>query len=222
MQVADHRVVGDAHDRRVGVRVDRQDPLGRLAADDVLDRAADPARDVEVGRDPQRRSGRSGRCAAASRRSSRRAIRPPRRPAGRRAPRASRTPRRCRRRAHRRSTTLRVGQRDRAGLAAPRAGRPGRRGPPRDRRLERRIRRAAAPSRRRRSVRRHDVRRDGEQVDVARRARRPRAGCRPSAGGSAATGRRRVTVDDVGGHRPAACAPRRARGPRCRGRCRRR
>ena len=35
-------------DRRVRVRVDREDPLGRLAADDVLDRAADAARDVEV------------------------------------------------------------------------------------------------------------------------------------------------------------------------------
>ena len=68
-----------AQDRRVAVRVDRQDALGGLAADDVLDRAADAAGDVQVRRDPRRRSGRSARRAAASRRRSRRARRRPRR-----------------------------------------------------------------------------------------------------------------------------------------------
>src|SRR3954469_5357862 len=53
VEVADHRVVGDVHDRRLGIRVDREDVLRRLAADDVLDRAADPASDVEVRRDAQ-------------------------------------------------------------------------------------------------------------------------------------------------------------------------
>ena len=61
MEVADHRVVGGAHDRRVRIVVDRQDVLGRLAADDVLDRAADPAGDVEVRARSAARSGRSGR-----------------------------------------------------------------------------------------------------------------------------------------------------------------
>ena len=51
MQVADHRPVGVREDRRLRVVVDRADPLGALAAGDVLRRAADPARDVEVGAD---------------------------------------------------------------------------------------------------------------------------------------------------------------------------
>ena len=52
-EVADDRVVRDGHDRRVGVRVDREDPLRGLAADDVLDRAADAAGDVQVRRDAE-------------------------------------------------------------------------------------------------------------------------------------------------------------------------
>src|SRR5207244_11911301 len=35
--------------------LDHEDPLGGLATDDVLDRAADAARDVEVRRDPRAR-----------------------------------------------------------------------------------------------------------------------------------------------------------------------
>ena len=51
VQVADHRVVGVREDRRLGIVVDREQRLRALAAGDVLRRAADPARDVEVGRD---------------------------------------------------------------------------------------------------------------------------------------------------------------------------
>ena len=51
VQVADHRVVGAGEDRRLGVGVDREDLLRALAAGDVLRGAADPAGDVEVGRD---------------------------------------------------------------------------------------------------------------------------------------------------------------------------
>src|SRR5204863_3811160 len=40
-------------DRSVPVLVDHQDPLCALAADNVLDRTADAARDVEVRRDPR-------------------------------------------------------------------------------------------------------------------------------------------------------------------------
>ena len=51
MQVADHRVVGVREDRRLAVGVDREQRLRALATGDVLRRAADPAGDVEVGRD---------------------------------------------------------------------------------------------------------------------------------------------------------------------------
>ena len=87
VQVADHGVVGAREDRRLGVGVDREHRLRALAARDVLGRAADPAGDVEVGRDLRARSGRPGRSAAASPRSSRRASSRRRRRAGRRAPR---------------------------------------------------------------------------------------------------------------------------------------
>ena len=50
VQVADHRVVGVGEDRRLGIVVDREQLLRALAPRDVLGRAADPARDVEVGR----------------------------------------------------------------------------------------------------------------------------------------------------------------------------
>src|SRR5436190_1544794 len=50
-QVADQAVVGDLEDRRLGVLVDRDDHLAVLHAGEVLDRAGDPDRDVEVGRD---------------------------------------------------------------------------------------------------------------------------------------------------------------------------
>src|SRR4029453_5704665 len=53
VEVADHRPVGARDDRGVLVLVDHEDPLGSLAADDVLDRAADAAGDVEGGRDPR-------------------------------------------------------------------------------------------------------------------------------------------------------------------------
>src|SRR2546430_17208389 len=52
LDIADHRVVGLGHDRRARIRVDREDVLGRPAADHVLNRTADPTRDVEVRRDP--------------------------------------------------------------------------------------------------------------------------------------------------------------------------
>src|SRR5882672_3181375 len=55
VQVAYHRPVGSGDDRRVLVLVDHEDPLRALTADDVLDRAADAAGDVEVGRDPRPR-----------------------------------------------------------------------------------------------------------------------------------------------------------------------
>ena len=51
LQVADDRVVGVRHDRRLGVGVDGQDPLGVPAPRHVLRRAGDAARDVQVGRD---------------------------------------------------------------------------------------------------------------------------------------------------------------------------
>jgi len=50
-EVVDDRVVGDVHDRRVGVRVDRDDRIGALHAGDVLDCAGDTDGDVDVGRD---------------------------------------------------------------------------------------------------------------------------------------------------------------------------
>ena len=50
-EVADHRIVRPRDDRRIRILVDREDPLRSLAADHVLDRAADAARDVELRRD---------------------------------------------------------------------------------------------------------------------------------------------------------------------------
>ena len=55
MEVADDRVASALHDRCLDILVDGQDGLGCLAADDVLDGAADAAGDVEVGRDAQAR-----------------------------------------------------------------------------------------------------------------------------------------------------------------------
>ena len=52
VQVADHGVRRLGDHRCVGVGVDRQDRLRAAAAGPVLDRAADAAGDVEVGRDP--------------------------------------------------------------------------------------------------------------------------------------------------------------------------
>ena len=103
--VADHRVVGARQDRRLGVGVDREDLLRALAAGHVLRRAADPARDVELGRDLRAGLARPGRCAAASRRSSPRASSRRRRRAARPAPRAARSPRPSRRRGRRDTTT---------------------------------------------------------------------------------------------------------------------
>ena len=51
MQVADHCVVGDRHDRRLGIRVDGENPLGALAAGNMLRRPGHAARDVDLGRD---------------------------------------------------------------------------------------------------------------------------------------------------------------------------
>src|SRR3954469_16906623 len=49
VQVADHAEVGELEDRGVGVLVDRDNVLGRLHPDLVLDRAADARRQVELG-----------------------------------------------------------------------------------------------------------------------------------------------------------------------------
>src|SRR5687768_15312136 len=51
VQVADHAEVGELEDRRVRVLVDREDVLGALHPDLVLDRARDPRRQVELRRD---------------------------------------------------------------------------------------------------------------------------------------------------------------------------
>ena len=51
VQVADDGIVGMLNDGRVGIDIDRQDVLGGLAADHVLDGAADAAGDVDFGRD---------------------------------------------------------------------------------------------------------------------------------------------------------------------------
>ena len=48
-QVAHEAVVGDLEDRRLGVLVDRDDHLAVLHAGEVLDRARDADRDVELG-----------------------------------------------------------------------------------------------------------------------------------------------------------------------------
>ena len=48
-QVAHHAQVRDLQDRRVGVLRDRHDPLRALHADQVLERAADPGADVDLG-----------------------------------------------------------------------------------------------------------------------------------------------------------------------------
>ena len=53
VEVADDRVGRAGHHRRVAVRVDGQDRLGRAGADHVLDRPADAAGDVQVRRDPR-------------------------------------------------------------------------------------------------------------------------------------------------------------------------
>src|SRR5262249_37046984 len=47
--VADDAEVGHLEDRRVGISVDGDDRLRALHAGQVLDRAGDPARDVEIG-----------------------------------------------------------------------------------------------------------------------------------------------------------------------------
>src|SRR5690606_5498137 len=50
-RVADHRVGGEVHDRRLRVGVDRDDHVRTFDADAVLDRAGNPGRDVELGPD---------------------------------------------------------------------------------------------------------------------------------------------------------------------------
>src|SRR3954468_15330210 len=47
-QIGDEPVVGDLEDRRLAVLVDRDDRLAALHAGEVLNRAADPRRDVQV------------------------------------------------------------------------------------------------------------------------------------------------------------------------------
>ena len=98
VEVADHGIGRARHHRRVAVGVDRQDRLGRAGADHVLDRPADAAGDVQVGRDPRpgladllgvRPPAGRGHDARDARRS---------RQAARRARRAARSPRRSRRR----------------------------------------------------------------------------------------------------------------------------
>src|SRR4051794_30960321 len=51
VQIADHAEIGEFEDRRVGVLVDRDDVLGGLHADLVLDRAADARGEIELRRD---------------------------------------------------------------------------------------------------------------------------------------------------------------------------
>ena len=102
VQVADHRVVGAGEDRRLGVGVDREQPLRALAARHVLGRAADPAGDVDLGRDlragladlvgVRAPAGHRHRARAADRGAEQR----------RRAPRSARSPRPSRRRGRRR------------------------------------------------------------------------------------------------------------------------
>ena len=84
-QIADDAVVGDFEDRRVGILVDRDDRPRALHADDVLDRAGDAEREVELRARRSGRSCRSGAPSAASRR--RRSAATPR--VRRRAPSAS-------------------------------------------------------------------------------------------------------------------------------------
>src|SRR6476619_5442544 len=50
-QILLEAVVGDAEDRRLGILVDRDDDLRVLHAGEVLDRAADADRDIELRRD---------------------------------------------------------------------------------------------------------------------------------------------------------------------------
>src|SRR6185295_13298812 len=50
-RVADDAVVGDLEDRRLRILVDRDDDLRRLHAREVLDRARDADRDVELRAD---------------------------------------------------------------------------------------------------------------------------------------------------------------------------
>src|SRR5690349_5972628 len=51
VQVADYGVVGVRDDWRLGIGVDRHDVLGGQAPGHVLDRAADPAGEVQLGGD---------------------------------------------------------------------------------------------------------------------------------------------------------------------------
>ena len=81
----DDAVVGDLEDRRLGVLVDRDDGARALHADEVLDRAGDAERDVELRRDGLARSCRSGDPSAASRRRRSGATRRARRPSPARA-----------------------------------------------------------------------------------------------------------------------------------------
>src|ERR1700694_1746580 len=53
LDVADHRVVRLSHDRCAGIGVDGEDVLGCPAADHVLNRAADAARNVQIRSDPR-------------------------------------------------------------------------------------------------------------------------------------------------------------------------
>ena len=80
VEVADDPEVRELEDRRIRVLVDRDDVLRGLHPDLVLDRAGDPGGEVELGRRPSCRSGRSGPRRDTSRR---------RRPRGSRRPRCS-------------------------------------------------------------------------------------------------------------------------------------
>src|SRR5439155_2518832 len=50
-RVSDDAEIGELEDRRVSVLVDRDDAVGPLDPDDVLRRAADADRDVDIGLD---------------------------------------------------------------------------------------------------------------------------------------------------------------------------
>src|SRR5437763_9656378 len=50
-QVADDAVVGDLEDRRVGILVDGDDRARALHADEMLDRAGDAEREIQLRRD---------------------------------------------------------------------------------------------------------------------------------------------------------------------------
>ena len=89
-QVADEADVGDLEDRRFLVLVDGDDDLRILHAREVLDRARDADRDIDLRARRSCRSGRPGNRWAHSRRRPRRGWRRPRRRACRRAGRAAR------------------------------------------------------------------------------------------------------------------------------------